>query len=46
MNDSVEEILNIKNEISSSFKTYDDFAAWLLAQQDEAKRAGKTFLAT
>ena len=45
MNDTLEEMLAIKKEITSSFKSYDEFAAWLLAEQEAAKHAGKPFQA-
>ena len=42
--DSLEEIYEAKKAISGSFHTYDEFAAWLLAEQSKAKSCGVKFV--
>ena len=43
--DTLEEIYEVKREITSSFSSYDDFAAWLLKEQAAAKARGIVFVA-
>ena len=41
--DTIDEIYEVKKAISASFATYDQFAAWLIAEQDKAKARGVKF---
>ena len=42
--DSLEEIYETKKTISGSFRTYDQFAAWLMSEQSKAKARGVKFV--
>ena len=42
--DSLEEIYETKKAISGSFQSYDQFAAWLMAEQGKAKARGVKFV--
>ena len=42
--DSLEEIYETKKAISESFRTYDQFAAWLMSEQSNAKARGVKFV--
>ena len=43
--DTLEELYEVKRSISSSFETYEQFAEWLLSEQDAAKKDGVKFIA-
>ncbi len=43
--DTLDEVYETKAAISSSFKTYGEFAEWLLKEQEKARKAGITFCA-
>ena len=36
--DTLEEVYEVKRSISSSFETYEQFAEWLMSEQDAAKK--------
>ena len=38
--DTLEEVYEVKRSISSSFETYEQFAEWLMSEQDAAKKDG------
>ena len=42
--DSLEEIYETKKTISGSFRTYEEFAAWLISEQSKAKSRGVKFV--
>ena len=42
--DTLEEIYETKKMISGSFRTYDQFAEWLLSEQSKAKARGVKFV--
>ena len=43
--DTLEEVYEVKRSISSSFETYEQFAEWLMSEQDAAKKDGVKFIA-
>ena len=43
--DSLEAVYEVKKSISSSFETYEQFAEWLMSEQESAKSAGVKFIA-
>jgi len=43
--DTLEEVYEVKRSISSSFETYEQFAEWLMSEQDAAKKNGVQFIA-
>ena len=43
--DTLEEVYEVKRSISSSFETYEQFAEWLMSEQDVAKKDGIKFIA-
>ena len=43
--DTLEEVYEVKRSISSSFETYEQFAEWLMSEQDAAKKNGVKFIA-
>ena len=43
--DNLDLIYEVKKELSSAFETYEQFAEWLLSEQEKAKREGVVFSA-
>lgn len=43
--DTLEEVYAIKQELTSSFSSYDEFAQWLMQEQVHAKEQGRRFVA-
>lgn len=43
--DNLEEVYQAKREISASFSTYEEFAAWLMREQEKSRKAGIVFCA-
>ena len=43
--DTLEDVYEVKRSISSSFETYEQFAEWLMSEQDAAKQNGVKFIA-
>ena len=43
--DTLEEVYEVKRSISSSFETYEQFAEWLMSEQEAAKKDGVKFIA-
>ena len=43
--DTLEEVYQVKRSISSSFETYEQFAEWLMSEQEAAKKGGVKFIA-
>ena len=43
--DTLEEFYDVKRSISASFKTYEQFAEWLVSEQNTAKKNGVKFIA-
>ena len=43
--DSIEDVYEVKRSISASFETYEQFAEWLMSEQESAKESGVKFIA-
>ncbi len=43
--DTLEEVYEVKKSISSSFESYEQFAEWLMAEQEASKKKGVKFIA-
>ena len=43
--DAIDEVYEVKRSISSSFATYEQFAEWLMREQEAAKNDGVKFVA-
>ena len=43
--DTLEEVYQAKREISAAFSTYEEFAAWLMREQEKSRKAGIVFCA-
>ena len=43
--DNIEDVYEVKRSISASFATYEQFAEWLMSEQESAKKSGVKFIA-
>jgi len=45
LHDTLDEVYETKKALSASFRTYDEFAQWLMREQAAAKERGQRFVA-
>jgi len=42
--DNIEDVYEVKRSISASFESYEQFAEWLMSEQESAKKCGVKFI--